>query len=119
MSRFTRRIRPRVLRELAAARIAERRADAAAAFRHLERAHVLGQAGTALHVVVHAHMLAWGWRHRRPREVCGQLWRLLAAATKTPIGLLPHGNTGGVNVSGLRPMPIPPDLQRAIDAARR
>lgn len=119
MSRFFRRIRPRVLRELAAARIAERRDDAAAAFRHLERAHVLGQASTLLHVVVHAHMLAWGWRHRRPGEVAGQLWRMVGAATKTPIGLLPHGNTGGANVSAVRPMPIAPDLQRAIDAARR
>lgn len=118
MSRFARRIRPRVLRELAAARAAERRGDPARAFRHLERAHVLGQESTPLHVIVHARMFVWGWRQRRPREIVGQLWRLTAAATKTPIGLLPHGNTGGANVSGLRPMPVAADLQRAIDRAR-
>ncbi len=119
MSTFSRRIRPRVLKELAAARAADRRNDAVESFRHLERAHVLGQASTSLHVLVHARMLVWGWRQRQPREIAGQLWRLLAAATKTPIGLLPHGNTGGANVSGLQPMPIPSDLQRALDDARR
>jgi hypothetical protein len=45
--------------------------------------------------------------------------RIVGAATKTPVGWLPHGNTGGANVSPFRPMPIPPDLQQQIDAASR
>ena len=52
-------------------------------------------------------------------EALGQLWRLVAAAMMTGIGWLPEGNTGGANVSGFRRMPIPPDLQRVMDAARR
>lgn len=119
MSRFARRIRPHVLREMDAAQEAERRNDPARAFAFLERAHVLGQASTTLHVLVHLRMLAWGWRQSRPREVFGQIVRVIAAATKTPIGLLPHGNTGGANVSAVRPMPVPPDLQRTLDHARR
>jgi hypothetical protein len=115
MSRFARRIRPFVEAELQAARDA---ADAGQAFAHLERAHVLGQGSTLQHVRVHWRMLRWGLEHGRLSEVAGQAWRLIGAATKTAIGLVPHGNTGGSNVSGWRTMPVPADLQRRIDAAR-
>jgi hypothetical protein len=64
------------------------------------------------------HMLQWGIRHRRPREVLGQVLRLLGAATKTAIGLVPEGNTGGANVSALKPMPIPQDLSAIIRQAQ-
>lgn len=112
------RLAPLVRVELDAASAAEQRGDADAAFHHLERAHVLGQPFTGWHVRVHGRMLRWGWRQRRVGEVVGQLWRVVAAALFTPAGFVPRGNTGGANVSGLRPMPIPADLQRAIDAAR-
>ena len=75
------------------------------------------QAATLLHVRVHAAMLLWGLRQRSAREVVGQLLRIVGAATKTSVGLVPHGNTGGANVSAFRRMPIAPDLQRLIDAA--
>jgi hypothetical protein len=117
MSSFTQRIRPHVDRELAAARAADGAGDPGTAFRHLERAHVLGQASTVQHVRVHAHMLAWGLRHRRPREVLGQVPRIVAAATKTMVWVR-VGNTGGAGVSPLQPMPIPPDLAEIIAAAR-
>lgn len=119
MSRFAHRIRADVQRELDAARQAEAGGDPHAAFRHLERAHVLGQASTIEHLRVHWRMFTWGLRQRKPREVAGQVWRLVGAALVTGIGWLPEGNTGGANVSGLRPMPVPDDLQRLIDAARR
>jgi Protein of unknown function (DUF3703) len=32
---------------------------------------------------------------------------------------VPRGNTGGSNVSPFRSLPVPVDLQRQIDAARR
>lgn len=86
------------------------------AFRHLERAHVLGQHSTIEHVRVHGRMLGWAWRHRDHREIAGQLLRIVGAAAKTALGLVPTGNTGGSNVSPFRPMPIPLDLQRVIDA---
>lgn len=118
MNTFTARIRPHVEAELAAARRARRDGDAAAAFARLERAHVLGQSSTWLHVRVHCLMLLAGLRERRAGEVLGQLLRVGGAATKTPIGLVPLGNTGGANVSPFRRLPIAADLQRAIDAAR-
>jgi Protein of unknown function (DUF3703) len=119
MPRFARRIRPHVQFELDAASRAEARGEQAVAFRHLERAHVLGQAATVEHLRVHWRMFLWARCHRKPGEAAGQLWRLLAAAAVTGFGGLPDGNTGGSNVSGFRRMPIPPDLQRVIDAARR
>ena len=80
---------------------------------------MLGQASTVEHVRVHWRMFTWGLRRRKPREVAGQVGRLVGAALVTGIGWLPEGNTGGANVSGLRPMPVPDDLQRLIDAARQ
>jgi len=118
MSSFGQRIRPFVQSELDAARHARSRHDASGEFACLERAHVLSQADTLLHVRVHAAMLLWGVRQRSAREVLGQSVRVVAAATKT-IGLVPHGNTGGTNVGAFRRMPIAPDLQRLIDAAGR
>lgn len=52
MPRFSRRIQPWVQLELDAANRAEARAERALVFRHLERAHVLGQATTTLRVRV-------------------------------------------------------------------
>lgn len=118
MSRFGRQIRPHVDAELQRARQAEARGDAAVAFAHLERAHVLGQASTFQHVRVHGHMLAWGLRHRSRREIWGQVLRIVGAATKTVLWV-PAGNTGGANVSPFKPMPVPDELQRVITAAQR
>ena len=115
MNRYARRIRPHVEAELAAADAA---ADPALAFHHLERAHVLGQPSTWLHLRAHWHMLRWGLAQRSAREVAGQVLRLVGAATKTAIGWVPRGNTGGSNVPPWRPMPVPPSLQRLIDGAR-
>lgn len=117
MSRFAHRIRPSVQAELDAARLVDVGADAEAAFRHLERAHVLGQAATTEHVRVHWQMLRWAVRHRQAGEALGQLWRLAGALFMTWCGWVPRGNTGGTNVSGLRRMTVPPDLQRVIEAA--
>lgn len=119
MTSFAQRIRPAVSAELNAARFHEARAEFATSFRHLERAHVLGQASTREHVRVHVAMLAWAARQRLSGEVVGQLWRIVGAALKTAWGAVPRGNTGGADVAGWRPMPIPTDLQRVIDAAHR
>lgn len=115
---FARRIRPSVSAELSAARWQEQRGNADLAARHLERAHILGQASTLEHARVHAAMLGWALRQRSARELLGQAWRLAGAALKTWLWV-PQGNTGMSNVSGMRPMPVPPELRRVIDAARR
>ena len=74
MSRFHDRIRPAVEAELDAARRAEQLGDAEAAFRCLERAHVLGQPSTRLHTRVHWLMLRWAMRQRDVSEVVGQVF---------------------------------------------
>jgi hypothetical protein len=113
MSQFARNIRPFVDAELRAAS-----QDPRNAFAHLERAHVLGQASTREHVRVHWQMLRWAWRRRDAREFFGQSVRIVGAATKTFIGFVPNGNTGGANVSAVRPMPIDPELAAIIENAR-
>ncbi|MDB4931593.1 MAG: hypothetical protein JWM10_4077 [Myxococcaceae bacterium] len=118
MGAFARNLRPHVAAELRAADKAEARGEPGAAFAHLERAHVLGQAATVEHVRVHWRMLRWGRRHREVRECAGQVVRLVGASAKTALGRVPRGNTGGANVSPFAPMPIPPDLDARIRAAR-
>jgi hypothetical protein len=118
MSRFNKRIRPHVDAELAAAEAARLAGNAAASFAHLERAHVLGQASTVQHVRTHVRMLSWSVWQGDARELRGQLLRIVAAATKTAIGWIPHGNTGGANVSPIKPLPVPPDLAKLIAEAR-
>nr|WP_197493108.1 DUF3703 domain-containing protein [Woeseia oceani] len=103
---FAQNIQPFVESELRAAAGLLDEGDAEAAFRHLESAHVLGQASTRWHTLVHVRMLQWAIRRRDLREAVGQLLRIVGAATKTAIGLVPHGNTGGANVSPFKVMPI-------------
>lgn len=81
------------------------------AFHHLERAHVLSQRHTLTHAVVHMWMLRVGWCRRDAREVLGQIVRIFAAALFSHIWV-PLGNTGGANVSAIKPMPVPQDLAR-------
>ena len=69
------------------------------------------------HVRVHWAMFRWALRHNVAREALGQGWRIVGAALKTWLWV-PTGNTGGANVSGVRPMAVPTDLQRLIDGAR-
>jgi hypothetical protein len=118
MFEFAKAIRPYVQAELAAAADAERRGDRRLAFWRLERAHVLSQAATFEHVRVHARMLRYALRQGLLREAFGQVLRMVLAAPLSMAGLIPVGNTGGSNVSGLRPMPVPADLQKIIDEAR-
>ncbi len=78
-------------------------------FRHLERAHILGQRQYWPHVQVHWWMLRVGWQRADAREVLGQLLRVIGSVGSL-IGWVPIGNTGGANVRPYRPMPIPEDL---------
>lgn len=103
--------------EMALARVRQSHADLTGAFVHLERAHILGQRHTWLHVRAHCAMFAVGWRRHDVREIMGQVLRVVAAATKSRIWV-PLGNTGGANVNPFRPMPVPPDLASLLDAER-
>ncbi len=119
MNSFSARIRPAVNVELAQAQACAAGADAAEAFAHLERAHVLGQASTVQHIRVHYEMLRWGMKNHQWHEVAGQVLRIVGAATKTVFGFVPEGNTGGAAVSPFKPMPVAADLAEIIERARR
>jgi hypothetical protein len=100
--------------ELRAARalLRERRHDAA--FAHLERAHVLGQAFVRPHVTAHWLMLIVALRRGEPLAAGGQVIRILLGALGSAVGSVPTGNTGGSNVSMFRRMPIDPDVARIM-----
>jgi hypothetical protein len=106
-------LRSVVRAELEHAKYARRGGELDRAFAHLERAHVLGQRLTGLHVRAHLGMLRIGWMRRDTREVAGQLTRILAAAVFSRIWV-PSGNTGGANVPAMRPMPIPEELRAML-----
>jgi hypothetical protein len=115
MSAFRENIRPYIETELEHAKALEAAGQPEQAFAHLERAHVLGQKDTHWHVTIHQEMLAFATRHKDTKEIAGQLLRILGAATKTPLGIYPTGNTGGADVSPIKPMPIAADLQAILD----
>ena len=104
--------------EWQAAKIARNAGELNQAFAHLERAHILGQRHTWLHVRSHVGMLGIAWQRRDVREIIGQLTRIVAAAVFSRIWI-PEGNTGGANVSATQPMAIPDDLRAILDAHRR
>lgn len=105
-------------REWFQADAARRAGDLDVVFHHLESAHILGQRSTRLHLQSHAGMLGVAWQRRDCREISRQLLRIVAAALFSRLWV-PVGNTGGANVSAMRPMPVPPDLQTILDADRR
>jgi len=99
-------------REAAALR---RAGDLDAAFRHLERAHILGQQYVATHVGTHVAMLRIGVQRRDAREIVGQIVRIPAAVIASAFGVAPGGNTGGANVGFFTEREIPPDLKALLD----
>ena len=84
------------------------------AFALLEQAHILGQRSTRAHTLSHWWMLKVGWRQRDWREVRGQWLRLPAALLMSRLWV-PEGNTGGANVSSLKPMAIPEPLKTLME----
>ncbi|MBK9214895.1 MAG: DUF3703 domain-containing protein [Chloracidobacterium sp.] len=109
-------LREHIDREITLAADCEAAGDLAAALGHLERAHVLGQAITYEHTRVHWRMLKLALKMHSPREIWGQVIRIIGASTKTPLGIYPAGNTGASNVWFFKPMPIPDDLRHILDA---
>ena len=105
--------------ERSQARAARADGDAAAEWRHLERAHILTQPLAWPHLVTHAAMFAAAWRHRDLRELTGQAARLLLAVPGSVSGRYPVGNTGGADVSAFESMPIPDDLRPLLAPEER
>lgn len=87
-------------------------------FQLLEDAHIIGQQSTYYHCLVHFRMLQFGLKTRNAKEIIGQCFRIVGAATKTIFGWVPIGNTGGVNVSPFAPMSISAGNQAIIDEVK-
>jgi hypothetical protein len=102
-------------RELAAASEQEAAHAFRAAWKSLERAHVLSQAFAGAHLRVHWRMFRFAWRRRDPSEVAGQIPRLLLAAPGSWTGRAPQGNTGGADVGIFTPMAVTPDLAEILE----
>jgi hypothetical protein len=105
--------RDALARELDAAARARESNEPARAFAHLERAHILSQRHTWLHVRVHAAMWRWAWWQADLRELAGQVPRMAAALVFSRVWV-PAGNTGGARVSAFRPMAVPEDLAAVL-----
>lgn len=114
---FYKNIKPYVDLELTLAKQARKQGDVRVEFTHLENAHVLGQASTLLHTKVHTLMLFWAVRQVNIKEGLGQVMRIVGAATKTAIGFIPTGNTGGTNVNPFKVLPVSPKLAAIITKA--
>ena len=115
---FHTRIQPFVNAEISASIAQRKLGNYQAEFTHLERAHVLGQASTVEHVRTHCLMLLWALRNKAPKEFLGQVFRIFGAATKTAIGWVPTGNTGGANVSPFKSMKVPADLEAVLRSTK-
>lgn len=115
---FTTHIAPHVRTEIALANQAHQAGRPAQEFAHLEAAHVLGQESTLWHVHTHALMARWAWRHHDARELFGQALRIIGAATKTFVGLVPRGNTGGSRISPFKVLPLSPAHESLIAQAK-
>ena len=89
--------------------------DLDVAFHHLERAHILGQLNFKTHLRTHLWMFKIGVLRGDGREITGQIIRTLAVFPASLFGWVPLGNTGGANVSALKPMAIPDDLQAYLE----
>lgn len=101
--------------EMASAAQLYRRGDYAAAFRHLELAHVLGQREVGPHVRTHAWMLRIGWKRRSPAQTWGQLVRIVLGAAGSAVGLVPAGNTGGTDVGMFKRLPIAAGVRHLLE----
>lgn len=100
--------------EMQLAADARKQCDLPLAFHHYERAHILSQRFTLPHIKSHLGMLHIGFLRKDLREMWGQCVRVIAALTFSKIWV-PTGNTGGANVSAMKPMPIPDDLKPLLE----
>lgn len=107
-------LQPHYRQELAIYRTELQNGNWQSAWRHLERAHILGQPWPKEHTEVHWIMLKFGFRIKSSKEIMGQIPRLLVGGVKSFVGKIPVGNTGGADVPPLLPMEIPEDLKNIL-----
>ena len=88
------------------------------AWKHLERAHIIGQRYPYAHSYVHWKMLLFGIRIKSTKEVIGQIPRLRFGGVKSFVGTVPVGNPGGANVPALKSFPIAEDINKMFIEAQ-
>ena len=81
------------------------------AFYHFENAHILGQKHLLRHTISHYWMLIFGIKTNNLKEFAGQIVRIIASILFTLIWV-PKGNTGGVNISPIKKIPIRKELKK-------
>lgn len=116
--RFNENIRFSILKELVLSRKSRSNSNFQQEFIHLENAHILGQQSTYWHTKVHVLMLLWAKRQANRKEFTGQIIRIAGAFTKTAVGLVPEGNTGGTNISPFKVLHVNPKYAQAIARAK-
>ncbi len=79
------------------------------AFYHLENAHILGQEHLWRHTLSHYWMFVFGIKTKNTKETIGQVIRMIASLIFTLIWV-PKGNTGGSDISPIKPIPIRKEL---------
>jgi hypothetical protein len=101
--------------EMTAAQDLYHKGQLSQAFKHLERAHVLGQRCVLPHVRSHWLMLKIGLKRHSPAEVWGQAVRIILGALGSMVGIVPDGNTGGTDINMFARRPIDPDIASILD----
>ena len=105
------RLQPYYQEELRAYQLEYRNGNLERAWKHLERAHIIGQRYPYAHTYIHWKMLQFGIKIKSGKEVLGQVPRLIFGGVKSFVGKVPVGNPGGANVPPLKPFPIEEELQ--------
>ena len=103
-----------ILEGLGEARIAIRCRDFESAYYWLGRTHILAQRHPLLHAKSHVLMLFVGIRAQDPREVFGQIARVIAALLFSRLWV-PRGNTGRARINAFQVMPLSPELESLLD----
>lgn len=86
----------------------------AQSFKHLERAHILGQRHYIPHVRNHYWMYKVAVKTGDSREAFGQIIRIIMSIGSL-VGVVPLGNTGRARINPIKPMAIPADLQHYFE----
>jgi hypothetical protein len=113
--KYNQAVKPHIVAKLVVYETALSNHNERVAFSALEDAHVIGQHSTYYHCLIHFKMLKHGLKNRDWKAVFGQVVRFIGAATKTAIGLVPKGNTGGTNISPFKRLAVSADNQAILD----
>lgn len=88
-----------------------RKKEYSTSFYHFENAHILGQQHLWRHTISHYWMFVFGIKTNNFKEIIGQVFRIIASLLFTFIWV-PAGNTGGTNISPIKPIPIRKELHK-------